>query len=429
MENKNDLINEYIDDLATKLNKEYPHILDESQITKAKNMFIDSNKDLDSIKREIDALAEQTIAEYLSLKEKQRVFKEMMKARREYLEKDYNIQIPDSKIESFSNNVLESNLSKEEVDKRLEIVDEGIKDDRRKSQLEEEIKSGNVTGVFSGIRKTINTIFSDENLSSKLAIYGGTIPYLLTGEEPKRIIGDVDTYASLDDMPAIRSYVSKNPDKYPILYDSLELTGEDYGMELSVHGTDVSIFPFIAKEDGFVVRNFNIQRAAGEITTQSTFFGGVNIKEQIINHNSDGTNIRIMSPEFTYITKRAANREKDIMDNHVLEKAINKDKLKQMSKSMESPETIETTKIQIPNNQNSFDKRSKKEVEIAKQIRTKNQMIANQKQNHSEKGKSLVKSSSNSSNNKGYTNIAILSLALSVAASMLSIIVYLIINQ
>ena len=56
-------------------------------------------------------------------------------------------------------------------------------------------------------------------------------------------------------------------------------------------------------------------------------------------------------------------------------------------------------------------------------------MIANQKQNHSEKGKSLVKSSSNSSNNKGYTNIAILSLALSVAASMLSIIVYLIINQ
>ncbi|MCI8461073.1 MAG: hypothetical protein HFE81_06710 [Bacilli bacterium] len=190
MENKNDLINEYIDDLATKLNKEYPHILDENQINKAKNMFKDSSKDLDSMQSEIDALAEQTIAEYISLKEKQRVFKEMMKASSEHLGK-----------------------------------------------------------------------------------------------------------------------------------------------------------------------------------------------------------------------------------------VINKDKLEQKS------ETIETPENKASDNQEAFNQRSQREGEIANQIRTKNQMLASQKENQSEKGKTLVKSNSKSSNNQGYTNIAILSLALSVAASMLSIIVYLIINH
>lgn len=48
-----------------------------------------------------------------------------------------------------------------------------------------------------------------------------------------------------------------------------------------------------------------------------------------------------MSPEFTYITKKVANREKDIVDNEVLSNVIDKEKLKQIDAIMKKPEVIE----------------------------------------------------------------------------------------
>lgn len=135
----------------------------------------------------------------------------------------------------------------------------------------------------------------------------------MTGEEPKKIIGDIDTHAKLEDMAKIREYILEHQDKYHIISDSLELCGEDYGIELSINGVDVSIFPTIATKESMVVRNFSIQESLEQITTKETLFGGINEESQIINYNSNGKNIRIMSPEFTYITKAVAKREKILL--------------------------------------------------------------------------------------------------------------------
>lgn len=446
-------INTYIDNLARYLNKEYPNILSDEQISRAKTMFNGSDESIDSIKSKIDDLARQTIEEYVTRKEKQRKFVDATKKKVEHIKRDYGIEFDGSKIEQFTEKILEQNLSKEQIDRRFEVIDESIKDDKKKKMLEEQVRSGKVDSNFSNIRETIGILFDDKMLSSTLSIYGGTIPYIMTGEDPKRIIGDVDTHAKLEDMAKIREYILEHQDKYHIISDSLQLCGEDYGMELSVNGVDVSIFPTIATKEGMVVRNFSIQKTTEQITTKATLFGGINEENQIVNYNSNGRNIRLMSPEFTYITKAVARREKDIIDNQVLAKVIDNEKLRQMSSTMKKPEVIETQtkKITIENDkkkdknemqaqpqqtnkQESFAHRSQSEIQVSKQIRQKNQMIKQQKAQKQElnrsKVKTLTQSSSNSSStgNKGFANVIALSLIVSFVCGALFMIIYMFIK-
>lgn len=438
-------INTYIDNLATYLNQEYPNILSDEQISRAKTMFNGSSENIDSIKSQIDDLTRQTIEEYVKRKEKQQKFRDVTKTRGEHIKRDYDIEFDDDKIEQFTSKMLEQNLSREQIDRRFEAIDESIKSETRKKVLEEQVKSGMVDSNFSDIRETIGILFDDSMLSSTLSIYGGTIPYIMTGEEPKRIIGDVDTHAKLEDMSKIRKYILEHQDKYHIISDSLQLCGEDYGMELSVNGVDVSIFPTIASNDGMVVRNFSIQESLEQITTKATLFGGINEESQIINYNSNGRNIRLMSPEFTYITKAAAKREKDVIDNQVLAKVVDSEKLRQMHSTMKKPEVIETQtkRIDIKKKQDdfqtqtgqtlkqeSFAKRSQSEVEIANQIKNKNKVIKYQKEQQKQKNKPKVKtltqSSSNSSStgSKGFANVITLSLIVSFVCGTLFMIVY-----
>ena len=442
-------INTYIDNLATYLNQEYPNILSDEQISRAKTMFNGSSENIDSIKSQIDDLTRQTIEEYVKRKEKQQKFRDVTKTRGEHIKRDYDIEFDDDKIEQFTSKMLEQNLSREQIDRRFEAIDESIKSETRKKVLEEQVKSGMVDSNFSDIRETIGILFDDSMLSSTLSIYGGTIPYIMTGEEPKRIIGDVDTHAKLEDMSKIRKYILEHQDKYHIISDSLQLCGEDYGMELSVNGVDVSIFPTIASNDGMVVRNFSIQESVEQITTKATLFGGINEESQIINYNSNGRNIRLMSPEFTYITKAAAKREKDVIDNQVLAKVVDSEKLRQMHSTMKKPEVIETQtkRIDIKKKQDdfqtqtgqtlkqeSFAKRSQSEVEIANQIKNKNKVIKYQKEQQKQKNKPKVKtltqSSSNSSStgSKGFANVITLSLIVSFVCGTLFMIVYMAIN-
>ena len=72
-------INTYIDNLATYLNQEYPNILSDEQISRAKTMFNGSSENIDSIKSQIDDLARQTIEEYVKRKEKQQKFRDVTK--------------------------------------------------------------------------------------------------------------------------------------------------------------------------------------------------------------------------------------------------------------------------------------------------------------------------------------------------------------
>jgi hypothetical protein len=162
----------------------------------------------------------------------------------------------------------------------------------------------------------------------------------MTGEQPQRIIGDIDTHVSMQDMQFVRKIIANNPEKYKIISDTLQATGKEYGFEMLVDGITVSVFPTIEDERGMVINNFHENELENSMKLVSTIFYGVDEKEEIEVIDVNGIPVRIMSPEFTYITKGVAGRPKDIEDRKVLEQVIRPEKLEQMEIDMKTPERL-----------------------------------------------------------------------------------------
>lgn len=90
-----------------------------------------------------------------------------------------------------------------------------------------------------------------------------------------------------------------------------------------------------------------------------------------------------------------------------------------------------TKNIQTETIRKSFDQRSQTEIQVANQIREKNQMIKKQKQAQKLQEKGKVKTltkNSNNSGNKGYVNPLVLSLIVSFIAGALFMVAYMIIG-
>ena len=222
-----------------------------------------------------------------------------------------------------------------------------MKENYHKRRNDELIKDGLAESNIKQVRETAEFIFSDPFLAGKLSIYGGSIPYLLTGKDSKRVIGDIDTHVDFEQMQEIRDYIYAHLDNITVLYDSLELSGEDFGMELIINGLNVSIFPTVATNEGMAIRNFYINKVLGEIEVKETLFPGIIEKDEIRTYSVDGVIMRMMSPEFTYITKKVANRPKDIEDNLILETIVNLEDVERMRNQMKMPIVIEDKTISI----------------------------------------------------------------------------------
>ena len=250
---------------------------------------------------------------------------------------EFQIDIKEEDLINLENKLFNSNLSEEQIKKRIDLAYLSVKEKFEKRKIDESIKQGIAEGNINQVRETAKTIFSDSYLADKISIYGGSIPYLLTGKDSKRIIGDIDTHVDFDSMQDIRNYIYAYSDIITVLYDSLELSGEDFGMELSINGLDVSIFPTIVTPEGMAIRNFYINRVTNEIEVKETLFPGIVEKDEIRTYDVDGVKMRMMSPEFTYITKQVANRPKDIEDNKILETIVNNEDVERMRHQMKMP--------------------------------------------------------------------------------------------
>lgn len=250
---------------------------------------------------------------------------------------DFQVNFQEEDIISLENRLFNSNLSDEQIKQKIDIAYLNVKENYEKRKTDELIKQGIAEGNTKQVREVAKAIFSDPYLADKVSIYGGSIPYLLTGKDSMRIIGDIDTHVDFDKMQEIRDYIYSQSDTITVLYDSLELSGEDFGMELVINGLNVSIFPTVAKADGMAIRNFYINDVLGEIEVKETLFPGIIEREEIRTYDVDGVQMRMMSPEFTYITKQVANRPKDIEDNEILETIVNFADVERMRQQMKKP--------------------------------------------------------------------------------------------
>lgn len=250
---------------------------------------------------------------------------------------EFQIDIKEEDLINLENKIFDSSLSDEQIKQRIDMAYSIAKENYEKRKQEELIKNGIIEGNIEQVRETAKFIFSDSYLADKVSIYGGSIPYLLTGRDSMRTIGDIDTHVDFEKMSEIRDYIYSYSDSITVLYDSLKLSGEDFGMELLINGLNVSIFPTVAKTEGMAIKNFYINEVTNEIEVKETLFPGIVEKDEIKAYDVDGVNMRMMSPEFTYITKQVANRSKDIEDNKILETIVNNEDVERMRHQMKMP--------------------------------------------------------------------------------------------
>lgn len=246
----------------------------------------------------------------------------------------YQLKFSPEVRERFKRDLINSNKSKKEI---LEFVVKIINGVIYRQKAKEAIKSGEISGNFDLILSVIEDLFSDEVLSSRMTIYGGTIPYLVTKQQPERIIEDIDTLVSLKDMQQVREIVLANPNKFKIVRDTLQVTDNEHGFDMIVdNSVMVSVFPTVVDERGMVIRNFYYDNLKDRIIVAATLFPGIHMSEEMETIDVNGCPVRIMSPEFTYITKSDAKRNKDVEDLQVLEQVIKPEKVELMRRKLRS---------------------------------------------------------------------------------------------
>ena len=207
------------------------------------------------------------------------------------------------------------------------------------------IEAGTAESNINEIIKSIDILKENNILQNNLFIYGGTVPYLITSQKPKRYIEDIDTYANIFDMENIRNEIYSNPEQYKVIFDTLNETGEDYGLEIKVGNTEISVFPVIQNEQSMNIRNFQIKNLDQKVILKDTVFSDLNFEELKTSTTLNNQNINIIKPEWTYITKVKSGRKKDQMDCVVLKDCINKKELDYINSKMRNIPEVYTKEV------------------------------------------------------------------------------------
>ena len=257
---------------------------------------------------------------------------------------EMGIHFPDEKLNQVYNNLVELDASLEEKKQKIDTMYEQALKDREKEILNDKAMNGEYSN-FDKIKEVVD-IISKSPISNLVTIYGGSVPYLLTGETPKRLIGDIDLSVDLEHIDEVREYISTNPELFKVLIDTKNYT-DDHGLELNVNGLDVSIFPHENTPEGRITRNFEYKASSNTIDVKSTLFYGITDEQVTTQANINGRPMKVECPENIYIQKSIALREKDRIDLEVLNKIVNHDKITYLKSISKKPEVVESKQVKL----------------------------------------------------------------------------------
>ena len=203
MENK---IIEYLNERYNELQKIYPKLFTADKLEKAIKLF-GEKEDLEAIKSVVEAIISKMIEEY-ELAEKARLAK----------------------------------LSKKE----------------------KEESKGYTYSQATDVYKTLLKSFEDTGVD--LYLGGGLVPYILMNEDSKRLHGDVDIVCSMNDMSKIRRRL-KETAVYNAEGDSINYAtdGVDYGLEFSLNGVSIGIYPFEYENGKITQYSWNSEKKLGKV--------------------------------------------------------------------------------------------------------------------------------------------------------------------
>jgi len=256
------MIKDYIIQLASNLNQQYPGILDQDKINRAIEMFENSDKEYNETITEIENLKSQIIDDYLNR------------------EKDEN------KMRYYAN----------------------ANEDERESRTFSQIKD-----VQDKVQELLN------QYGLKVYISGGSVPYLLQNEDSGRLHDDIDTICKKEDIDKLRK-VFIDAGLYNPEWDSRNFSedGEDYGFEMKIDGVPFGIFPFEYDEINKTVTQYSADPYIQTCKTKTIPIH--EMTDYIMSYRGlDGKVYDTMSLEYIKLTKDNAGRPKDIVDSRKIE--------------------------------------------------------------------------------------------------------------
>ncbi len=261
----------------------------------------------------------------------------------------YSIYYPEEKIKEVYGSLLESCDSLDEMKKRVDDMFKSVLLEKQQAALNEKAKEGEYSN-FDKIKEVANIIAASP-IAPFVTIYGGSVPYLITGETPQRVIGDIDLSASIENMPQIRAYIKSHPETFKVIVDTTDYT-DDYGLELKINGVNVSLFTHEFTPEGRIVRNFEYKQSTNSIDVKATLFPGIFDEDTTIQSGFNGHTLNFECPEYIYIQKSVALREKDRIDLEVLKKIVDEKKIDFLKKKSSMPKVIfsESVKMNKVNN-------------------------------------------------------------------------------
>lgn len=264
---------------------------------------------------------------------------------------EFSIYYPEDKIKQAYISLLNSPGSLEEKKQRVDNIFDNALEKEKERKLNEQAKNGEYSN-FDKIKHVISVI-AHSPLAPFVTIYGGNVPYLITGKTPKRVIGDVDMGATIEDMQMIREFITQNPEIFKVVTDSKDYSENDYGLELEVNGIPVTIFTHEYTPKGRIVRNFKINPITDSIDAKAILFYGIYDEETTIEQTIDNYKMRLECPEYVYIQKSVAQREKDLMDIEILKEIIDERKLQYLKSKSGMPGVLVSETFALEEKKNS----------------------------------------------------------------------------
>ena len=155
-------------------------------------------------------------------------------------------------------------------------------------------------------------------LSGKVFLEGGLMPWVLGGGDSGRKHGDVDFSVRLADMPVVRTWLESAGHYDPDL-DSRRLAcnaaGEDFGMHARIDGVLASFAPFFLRDGLLIQRNAQHRAFAGyDALLEATIEGLAEEDFVEMRKLPDGTRAGVSTVEACRAAKMASDRPTDLAD-------------------------------------------------------------------------------------------------------------------
>lgn len=119
---------------------------------------------------------------------------------------------------------------------------------------------------FSAARAAAVRVMTAEAVRNAVFLEGGLVPWLVSGRDSGRLHGDVDFSVRIDDMPAVRGWLSREG-LYDRALDSIDLpcnsSRADFGVHAIIDGVPVSFCPFAFEGGKLRQRNAAVERLEG----------------------------------------------------------------------------------------------------------------------------------------------------------------------